>query len=522
MKYRLIGLSAVLAFALLAFVGVALASGPEQLVRYHQHEQARSLEDLAPEEQRAASSTETDAATFATHLPIVSIQTDGQPMPGRLILEDDDSHVVDEEGRGVRVLAEDGGETIPCVFELFDNETETPELANRLSDTPIIDTDAEIRIRGASSSQYTKSSYRVEFTLDDRVTPNPQEVLGMGVEADWILNGPFLDKTLMHNYFSFNVFGEIFPYTPDVRYVELFLDGQYRGIYVLMEKVKMGEDRVNLRPTDSNATQTSYLVQRDWYYAFGAERIDELIQETRQVTEVAVAIKYPNANHITPEQRQWIQDDLNAIERQLYSYDYNDGDFAYRSVIDAESFIDYALVTEFTLNDDATAGSTYYYRDLGDRLHIGPIWDFNNAYGYMNNTEALDYDEFFTIERPFYSMLYRDRAFTEAMIERWRELREGMLSDERLFGYIDDVVNYLGPAITRNYGPWGYTLDSTVIPQLERREKLTPDDVNPTSYAEAVEDFKRFIARRGAAMDANIETLRQFSHDSATKPQNYY
>lgn len=209
----------------LVMAGVAFVDRPDEIFRYHQHEESRSLEDLNEADREAASSLDISAAGFASHLPVVSITTDGSEIPGRPVMENG-QRVFDEQGTALDTLAADGLPTIPVQFALYDNESSDKEnlkaAANRLTDKPLFETQAEMRIRGHSSSVFYKPSYRITFTLEDRVTANPQDVLGMGVEQDWILHGPFLDKSLIRNYLAMNLFGRFMPYTPDVRFVELF------------------------------------------------------------------------------------------------------------------------------------------------------------------------------------------------------------------------------------------------------------------------------------------------------------
>lgn len=521
MKYRVAGLVAIaIAFAL-TFVGVALANGPDTYNRYHQHEEARSLDDLSPEEREAASSTSIEPESFASHLPVVSIDTEGREIPGEPILDESGDRAVDETGIERVTLAEDGSETIPVTLSLFDNENDLPDKANRLSDDPEFTTQAEMKIRGHSSVYFDKQSYRLTFTLDDRVTPNPQNVLGMGVEEDWVLSGPYLDKTLMRNYLSYNVFGELMPYTPDVRYVELFIDGKYQGLYLLMETVKVGDDRVDIRKSDLGQAATSFLVGRDWENAVADTTLDEFLQDSYQIMGTTMEIDYPPASKITPEQKEYIEDELNRIEKQLYSYDYDEPGYGYWTTLNTESFIDYILANEFSLNYDSGKYSTYVYRDLGGKLSAGPLWDFNNAYDNDAVSSTLEDAGFFTIDRPFFSMLYRDERFTDQIIDRWMDLREDRLSDERLLSYIDDVATYLGPAVDRNYEVWGYTLDPEVIPTMSKVQKLSPDDRNPTSYGEALQDLKDFISTRAAWIDRHIDTLWHYSHESAVKMYNH-
>ena len=109
-------------------------------------------------------------------------------------------------------------------------------------------------------------------------------------------------------------------------------------------------------------------------------------------------------------------------------------------------------------------------------------------------------------------MLTKDEDFTNQIISRYRQLRKGCLSEEYLMNYIDDTIEYLGPAIDRNFEKWGYSFDSDTL--------LEPEERNIHSYEEAVSQLKTFIKERGRWMDDNIESLRQYSAESKVKKYN--
>lgn len=524
MRYPLAMLALGMGVLLVAALATRLEEGGAFLEgRYIQHEQATRLSDLSGEDQAAASSLATDAEAFATHLPLVSIETGGQEVPGRIVSA---SQAAQAEAQGTRLqardpededgttnyvtLAADGRDTIQTTFSVYDSGT-----VNRLSDAPVLATKAELRVRGHSSRYFDKASYQVHLTEDDRTTPRQEDVLGMGTDNEWILNGPFLDKTLLRNYLSLNVAGELDVDSPDVRLCEVFVDGEYEGVYLLMESVSYGKSRVNVHESDSRYAETSYIVKRDWEDRTSPDRFEDILYGTR-TTEDRLEVSYPTSQSLTDEQRAWIASDFNAVERILYSYDYNSTGYGYWRYVDTDSFVDYQIVNEMSYNADAGRYSTYYYKTLGGRLRVGPVWDFNNAYG---NDIDVEYGVggYVMVYKPLFIMLNRDPDYTERVISRYRALREGVLSDESLSSFVDAAVDYLGPAVERNYERWGYSFDVT---KVDANNKLSPDERNPTSYEEAVEQLKEFIVERGRWLDDNIEGLRQFSAESATKQYN--
>ena len=157
--------------------------------------------------------------------------------------------------------------------------------------------------------------------------------------------------------------------------------------------------------------------------------------------------------------------------------------------------------------------STYLYKDRLNKLHMGPVWDYNNM---LDNyfTLQLDGSEFLYVERLWFDRLLADPYFNQKVIRRYRELRETILAEDYLMDYIDETIAYLGDSIERNYQVWGYSFDAK---QLHANERLTPLERNPKSFPEAVEDMKTFIRVRGRWMDNHIDALAQYCHESKTK-----
>ena len=212
------------------------------------------------------------------------------------------------------------------------------------------------------------------------------------------------------------------------------------------------------------------------------------------------------------ELKDSIKTDFSAFEKALYSYDYNSKKYGYRSSVDINSFADYLILNEFTVNYDAGSYSTYIYKDINGKFKMC-VWDFNNACDNYQEGSWMTVQHFSLHNKPWFVMMMRDDYFTERVIKRYKELRKTYLSEEYLLNYIDDVVEYLGPAIDRNFERWGYTFD-------EDYEMLSPHDRDIHSYDDAINQLKSFIVSRGTWMDENIESLRQYSAESKVKKYN--
>lgn len=479
-----------------------------------QHEEAQQLADLPEADQQAASSASIDASSFASHLPVVSIDTRGQEIPGDVVRDAEGDVVTRADGRFATTVAADGSADVTVDVKIFDAQGS----ANRLSDDPTLETRSLVHYRGHRSRDFPKRNYSLHF-VDDNGARRNEEVMGMPADNGWILNGPYLDKSLIRNYLAYNVFGEFTDNSPEVRFCELFVDGEYRGLFLFMEAIDVGANRVALTETDNAANkgvETSYLLKLD-RYDMEARTLGNLGQQVG-LQDSFLSIEYPNELELTDEQAEWIKDDFSAFEKALYSYDYDTDQYGYWNYVDVDSFVDYFIAMEFSMNYDAGLYSTYLTRDVRGKVAIGPIWDFNSAFDNYAEADYQDASGFVMPTRPWYTMLVKDERFTDAVVARYRELREGSLSNDRLQTFVDDALAYLGPAIQRNWEVWGSTFDPET---LSPEHRLIPLERNPTSYDEAVTELKDFITRRGGWLDAHIDSLTQYSHESAVKMDNH-
>ncbi|MCI8280160.1 MAG: spore coat protein CotH [Lachnospiraceae bacterium] len=495
MKYKIISLAAVAGMLLLViFVNQSPTPG---LTRVHQH--------LTWEKQSQSSEVTTDPEELVTHLPIVEIRTGDKKIPGNWVYEEDGANTGAE-------LSEDGEKTILVSVRIIDSGTGE----NRVEDEASVETKARFRIRGNSSRNFSKKSYLLKL-VDQDGKENPQEIMGMSQHDQWALYGPFLDKTLMRNYMWMNLSAEVMGYAPNVRYCEVILDGAYQGLYLMMENISRGEGRVNIGAYEEGKPYTDYIVRVDKanhdirdLNTFGNYTLRMVLGVDEQAV---LSVVYPGRQKLTEEICDYIARDFSRFEKTLYSSDYTDPIRGYRRYVDVDSFVDYYVLQEFLCNNDMCSRSTYLYKDRLNKLHMGPVWDYNNM---LDNyfTLQLDGSEFLYVERLWFDRLLADPYFNRKVIRRYRELRETILAEDYLMDYIDETIAYLGDSIERNYQVWGYSFDAK---QLHANERLTPLERNPKSFPEAVEDMKTFIRVRGRWMDNHIDALAQYCHESKTK-----
>ncbi len=467
----------------------------ESIDRYYQH-----LDMTLPSEDSFVE------GELNAKLPLIVIDTFGQIVPGEPI-----EAPVDE---GVEyTLNVDGERTITTNVKIYDTEGEY----NNVSDTAAIDMSAEVRLRGNSSRYFDKSSYKINFT-NDLGLEEAVNVMGMGGHDEWALYGPFLDKTLLRNYVFINLYGEIDPMTPEMRYCELILNGEYQGLYIMMETIAVDEDRVDLTPSSTRSDVTSYIVKIDRIGDIAD--IDSFAKYTLNLeNSTAMSIAYPGVNNLTPEFTEYITDDFNQVEKALYSLDFNDISLGYESRIDVQSFVDFYIFNEFLAINDMGNRSIYLHKDLGGKVSMGPLWDMNNAADlYLREVAGSDGQGLLYHDRVYYTMLMKDPAFVEQVIETYYNMRDGgILDEDKILTMIDEVALFLEPEIERNYEVWGYSFDPL---NMDSQTSLSPDERNPANYEEAIDDLKDFIVARGEFLDNNIEALRQYC--SYNKVKQFY
>ena len=488
MKYKWIGLAACAAALVLAILAPLSFSGHERVGRVHQHQLG------TPE----SACTDGDDGGLCTYLPIVEIDTGGQTMPGRPIHDG-------VEGVSY-TMAEDGESTISARMKVIGTDSSVYHHANGAAD---VDSNIRIRIRGNSSRDFDKPSYAIRL-VDESGANAPQSVMGMDAHHEWVLYGPWLDKTAVRNYMFYNLAGEVMDYAPNVRYCEVILDGEYQGLYVMTESITGGKDGARLGLTVSAKRQefTGYLLRLD-HQRPEEESLNSFTTYTF-TTPLLLQVEYPGAKNRDEALTEKIRQDFSDFEKALYSFDYDTPDYGYDTMLDMDSFVDYFILNELSSNADAGNYSTYIYKGTDGLFHMC-VWDFNNACdNYFE--EELSYEGFFLQNRLWYWMLMKDEDFTGRIIHRYHELRKGILSEEALDEYINETLDFIAPALERNDARWG---DVSTQANL-----LMPKDRNLASRSAAEGQLKGYLHNRGEWLDEHIETLRQYSAPSKVKQYN--
>ncbi len=487
MKYSIIGIFAAVIMVFSVFAATAFETD-SKVNRYHQH-----IESRQPYEGCSC-----DKSELCTHLPLVLIETEGNTIPGEPI--------VDEFGNELGyVTTAENEEMVASKISVISDETKN----HHPSDKPDLESNILIRIRGNSSRYFDKKSYLIRLT-DENGNYQNKEMMGMNPHYEWALHGPYLDKSLIRNYMWYNIAGEFMDYAPNVRFCEVMINGEYKGLYVMTETITNGDDcRVNISEPVDGTDKTGYILRLDRGSHSEIRNITTFTNYTYRNLQKH-DIEYPRSGKLTPELAEAIAQDFSDFEKSLYSYDYDTPNYGYFNYIDVKSFADYFIINEFTSNYDAGWLSTYIYKDIGGKYKL-VIWDFNSACDNYA-AYAVPADGIQMQNVVWYFMLMKDESFDNEIIKRYKKLRETYLSDEYLNKYIDDTVAYLGDAVERNFEVWHNTFDMKMLKPYERNIK---------SHEEAIEQMKDFISKRGAWLDDNIEIITQYGHESKNKKFNH-
>ena len=335
----------------------------------------------------------------------------------------------------VRITAADSIDTgyVACTIEIAGN--------GQYED--IAPASARIRQRGNSTRLwYDKKPYRIKF--DTKTS-----VLGLPANKDWVLLANYRDQTKFMNAIAFDMarYMGSFPFVNANRFVEVEINGDYMGMYQLTEQIEKAASRVNI---DTSGVLLSLDMDDGPELSPNAGN-NFYSKEYR----MPVAVKYPK--NISAERLENIAADFASLEQAIASADYESA----QEVMDMESFIDFILLQEITRNVELEAPrSMYLYRDGTGKYHMGPVWDFDGAFGYGWDEDTKEYftSQSWIVDRRnfavpgFFTNMFANETFLAAYKSRWRSLKTGILTDA--FARLDTYVSQAAIALENDATRW--------------------------------------------------------------------
>ena len=370
----------------------------------------------------------------------------------------------------------------------------------RLSDGPTSTMRTGVRVRGQVSRLFPKRSYRLKLQGEQGASA-ARPLLRMPADEDWVLQGPWLDKSLIRNAFSYDLARAMGAAGMRTRACEVFLstsgqplrDADYVGVYQLTEDIERGDDRVKLAslgPTDNSepAITGGYLLA--WDVGDG----------TYLPRWNSIQVKYPKAP--SGAQMAWIDREITQFDQALKGPNSRDPATGYAAHIEVDDWVNYILFEELAFNLDAYVRSFYLQKDRGRKIRPGPVWDHDLGLGHQF-PPSTSFDQWWFVGRHaphgWVPRLMDDPAFVKKMALRWSTLRKGVLRDEQIDARIDTFAAPLlsGPA-DRNFQRWRIL---NVRSPFTDRPYIT---IATATYPEQIAELKKFLRERAAWMDRHL------------------
>lgn len=337
-----------------------------------------------------------------------------------------------------------------------------------------------IRGRGNSTWNMEKKPYRLK--LD-----NKSKVMGMTSDKDWALLANHADKTMLRNAVALCL-GRVMgmDYTPAARHVELRLNNDFLGLYMLAEHVKVADHRVNIGAvsSDLNDSAAGFLLEID-------ARLDEVHWFHSRAGK-----PYTVKSDVTdPVQVEHIRAVVDDMETALFGENYKDPESGYAAHLDVEALIDFFLINEYLRNNDAFYSSTYVTRERGGKLKFGPLWDFDLAAGNMKfngNHDPIGW----WLNNPantgasYINRLFTDPVFQQHVRARWQHLKQQLPA---LQAYIRQSADTLQDSQTRNFQRWNIL-----------NTPISPSPLALGSYDAEVKHLQDWLTQRATWMDAQL------------------
>lgn len=349
----------------------------------------------------------------------------------------------------------------------------------------------KIELRGSSSQMLEKKQYGWT-TYNDEGVKQKVSLLGMPSENDWILNGLAFDASLIRDYLNYNLTREMGQYATRTHYCEVIINGDYRGLYMLTEKVKDGTNRVNVEeisPEDNSGINLTggYMTQAD-----RTSDDDPLAWQMDSYTGWPVNYVHvlPKSEDVTTEQHNYIHNVFLGLETAAGNHN-NNLATGYPSIIDVPSFVDFMIIHEFSSNVDAYQLSTYFHKDRGGKLRAGPVWDFNlslglDVFGDRSKTNVWQFGNNDNEGSKFWQDLFDEEVYRCYFARRWAELNapEQPLNYDHLLNFINTTQTLISEAAVRNGQRWSFEVDP--------------------NYTFHINEIKTWIGQRITWLNANI------------------
>ena len=336
--------------------------------------------------------------------------------------------------------------------------------------------DAKMQIRGRGNSTWGHPKKPYQMKLKDKL-----ELLGMPSDKKWIFLAEYSDKTMLRNRTAFELgYLSSLDWSPSSVFAEVIVNGKYNGTYHITQKVEESKNRVNIG-------DNGYLLEIDQLSRLDPE---DIYFET---SKFLINIKEPKVEK-NDAVYNYVTSFMTDFETALYGDNFKDPDIGYAKYIDVNSFIDWYLINEISKNQDAKSFSSIYMNMIpGEKLKMGPIWDFDLGFGNVNYSNAENPTGFWVKDHPWLKKMFEDQNFIDKVKERFSYFRK---NESYIIDTIDDYTSKLDRSQFENDKVW-HTLGIYVW----------PNPVWFNTHGEEVNHLKNWISQRMNWLDEAYENL---------------
>jgi len=412
---------------------------------------------------------------------------------------------------------------VMCDFKIIydkNNPDTELEVNSTPSDDPnkiYLDTKAMMHVRGQTSKDFPKKPYAITLYDAYGVNKMKKNLFKMGKENDWILYAAYNDKSLMRNKLIMDMYREMGHWASEYQYCEVYLDGVYQGVYMLMEKYKRDNTRIDVQKVDSvDKTKTGYI--------FTFDKTESMYDDPEHVffrTNLTPSthsdpgnqwhnfeVRYPkNDDYDYTIHREAIKNYVQTFETALHAGQYDD---VFCQYLDVETALDYMLINEFTKNVDAYRISVWMTKDYDKKLAYSTIWDYDLGLANSSRMNASDIDRWLYSHEGakadyygipvWYEDLMNSELFQNLLKTRWNQLKNTVFSVDSINNEIDAIRSYLDAsgAIERNFEKWKMgDINANV-------RNVLGDQLYVTNYDDEIALIKNYVSGRVDWLEANL------------------
>lgn len=357
--------------------------------------------------------------------------------------------------------------------DIRDRETKVPARLQIYGEDSPSSEILELTVRGRGNSTFHAPKYGIKLEFSKKTS-----LLGMPKDKDWALRSNYGDKTLLRDFMMNRLANRLgVSYVPRMRYVELYLNREYKGLYLLTETVKSSKNRVPLSKSDS-----SFLFEKE-----DSKKIDDPYFETRDGN--LIHIQEPK--QLSEKSLQMAKDHLDDFEVYLHRQNFWGVD-SLSNWLDIRDFLEYYWVQEFAKNEDGKfTRSVFFYWEKGGTIHFGPLWDFDLGFGNESREKFAMPENWFIRNYRWNRYILMDARMQEMAKEYWTAHRETF---RELIDSIPLYKSQIEKAAKNDIKRWPI-LDNTFLWALRH---------SYDSYDEAVDSMTVWMEKRFQWIEDNL------------------